>query len=215
MKIKGEADDGSKYGRTPRPAPDLIISLSDILAGRRRHVFRRLRSLCRRRRAGLTDPDQILGAAAESAIHLDDLCRHDAGIADHRICRRQVRTALYLSDQSSDLRLGLARRRLRAGYDPADRLPLRAGPWPRRGNRRRLFDHDRIRSTENARALAVDDGLHRGRRIPGDLSARLSDHPDLWLASDVRHRRHRLADRLVSAKEPAGIAALAGNQGPQ
>ena len=29
-----------------------------------------------------------------------------------------------------------------------------------------------------------------------------------WRA-DVRHRRRRLADRLVSAQEPAGIAALA------
>ena len=28
------------------------------------------------------------------------------------------------------------------------------------------------------------------------------DHPHLGLASDVHHRRHRLADRLVSAQEP-------------
>ena len=38
--------------------------------------------------------------------------------------------------------------------------------------------------------------------------------PDLRLAADVRHRRHRLADRLVSAQEPAGIAALARIAGP-
>ena len=41
----------------------------------------------------------------------------------------------------------------------ADRLPLRAGPRPRRRNRGRLFDADRIRSAEDARALAVDDGV--------------------------------------------------------
>ena len=48
-----------------------------------------------------------------------------------------------------------------------------------------------------------------GRGVPGDRDPRLSDHPDLGLAADVHHRRHRLADRLVSAQEPAGIAALA------
>ena len=42
----------------------------------------------------------------------------------------------------------------------ADRLPLRAGPRPRCRNRRRLFDPDRIRSAEDPRALAVDDGVH-------------------------------------------------------
>ena len=38
--------------------------------------------------------------------------------------------------------------------------------------------------------------------------------PHLGLAADVRHRRHRLADRLVSAQEAAGIAALAGIERP-
>ena len=55
-----------------------------------------------------------------------------------------------------------------AGHDPADRLPLRAGLGLRRRNRGRLFDPDRIRSAEDARALAVDDGLYRGGRISGD-----------------------------------------------
>ena len=45
--------------------------------------------------------------------------------------------------------------------------------------------------------------------FPGDRAARLSDHPGLGMASDVRHCRHRLPRRLVSAQEPAGIAALA------
>ena len=41
------------------------------------------------------------------------------------------------------------------------------------------------------------------------------DHSELWLAPDVHHCRHRLADRLVSAQEPAGIAALARSAGTQ
>ena len=45
--------------------------------------------------------------------------------------------------------------------------------------------------------------------FPGDRPARLSDHSGLGMASDVHHRRHRLADRLVSAQESSGIAALA------
>ena len=45
--------------------------------------------------------------------------------------------------------------------------------------------------------------------FPVTALARLSHHPGLRLAADVRHRRHRLADRLVPAQESAGIAALA------
>ncbi len=41
------------------------------------------------------------------------------------------------------------------------------------------------------------------------------DHSGFRLAADVRHRRRRLADRLVSAQEPAGIAALARSAGPR
>ena len=193
--IKGGTSHGSrsKRRRTSRPAADLVVSLPDFLAGRRRHVLRRLRSLYRRRRAGLRGPDQVLDRSAKPAIHLADLRRHDAGCADHRICRRQDGAAVHLSDQSLDFRAGVAGGGLRAGHEPADRLPLRAGPRPRRRNRRRLFDADRIRSAEDARALAVDDGVHRGGRISGDRPARLSHHPGVRLAADVRHRRHRLA----------------------
>ena len=117
---------------------------------------------------------------------------------------------LHLSDQPVDLRPGLARRRVRAGHGPAHRLPLRAGAGPRRRDRGRLFDADRIRAAENARPLAGLHGLPGGRRLPGHRHPQLPDHPGLGLAPDVHHRRHRLADRLVSAQEPAGIAALAG-----
>ena len=61
----------------------------------------------------------------------------------------------------------------------------------------------------SARALAVDDGVPDGVRLPGDRAARLSHHPGLRMAPDVRHRRRRLADRLVSAQESPGVAALA------
>ena len=44
----------------------------------------------------------------------------------------------------------------------------------RRRNRGRLFDPDRIRAAEDARALAVDDGVSGGGRLPGDRAARLS-----------------------------------------
>ena len=108
-----------------------------------------------------------------------------------------------------DFRAGVAGGGVHAGHEPADRLPLPAGPRPRRRNRRRLFDHDRIRAAENARALAVDDGLYRRGRVSGDRPARLSHHPELRMAANVRDRGHRLADRLVPAQEPAGIAALA------
>ena len=204
----------SKRRRAARPAAGLVVSLPDLLAGRRRHVLRRLRSLCRRRRAGVRDPEQILDRAAKPAIHFADLRRHDARRADHRICRRQVRTPLHLPDQPADLRAGVAGRGVLAGHDPAHRLPLRAGPGVRRRNRGRLFDADRIRAAEHARALAVDDGVPGGGRLSGDRSARLSHHPLLRMAPDVRASPPRARCRLVFAQEPAGIAALARIGGP-
>ena len=48
----------------------------------------------------------------------------------------------------------------------APRLPLRAGPRPRRRNRGRLFDTDRIRSAEDARTVAVDDGAAQSSPDP-------------------------------------------------
>ena len=66
---------------------------------------------------------------------------------------------------------------------------------------------------QDARPLARLHGLHRRRRFPGHGDPQLFRHPDLGLAADVRHRRHRLAHRLVSAQEFAGVAALAGMQG--
>ena len=160
-------------------------------------------------------PDQVLDAAAEPAIPLLDLRRHDDWFADHRLRRRPLRPAFHLSDQSADFRPGLARRRLRAGHDPAHHLPLRAGAGLGRRNRGRLFDADRIRAAEDARPLAGLHGVPGGGGIPGHRAAQLSDHSELRLAADVRHRRHRLADRLVSAQEPAGIPALAGIARPQ
>src|SRR5258705_289002 len=158
---------------------------------------------------GVDDPNQILDRSAKSAIHFADLRRHDAGRTDCRICRRPVRAAVHLSDQFADFRAGVAGGGLCAGHESTHRLPLRAGPRPRRRNRSRLFDADRIRSAEDTRALAVDDGFPGGGRIPGDRFARLSDHPGLGMAPDVHHRRRRLTDRLVSAQESSRIAALA------
>ena len=125
------------------------------------------------------------------------------------------RPPLYLSDQSAGLRPGVAGRRIRAEHGSADHLPLRPGARTRRRDRRRLFDADRIRAAEVARAMAVVHGLHRGCRFSGHRHSRLSDHSEFRLASDVRHRRRRLADRLVSAQELAGIAALAGIERPR
>ena len=67
--------------------------------------------------------------------------------------------------------------------------------------------------TTRGRWLVVH-GLSDGVRFPGDRDPRLSDHSELRLAADVRHRRYRLADRLVSAQEPSRIAALAGEPRP-
>ena len=54
-----------KRGRAAGPAADLVVSLPDLLADRRRHVLRRLRSLCRRQRAGVGGAEQVLDPAAE------------------------------------------------------------------------------------------------------------------------------------------------------
>ena len=158
--------------------------------------------------------DQILDRPAKPAVHFADLCRHDAGRADHRLCRRPLRTSFHLSDQPADLWPGITRGGLCAGHDAADHLPLRARAWPRRRDRGRLFDADRVRAAADARTLAVDDGVSGGGGISGHRATRLSHHPGLRMAADVRHRGRRLADRLVPAQEPAGIAALARSAGP-
>ena len=106
-----------------------------------------------------TIADQILDVAAESAIPLVHLRRHDTRLSDHRFCRRPVRTPLHLSDQSSGFRSGLARRRLRPDYGPAHHLPLRARARPRCRDRRRLFDHDGIRAAQD-RAAAGSPSWH-------------------------------------------------------
>ena len=54
---------------------------------------------------------------------------------------------------------------------PADRLPLRAGARPRRRDRGRLFDADRIRAAEDARALAGLHGVPGGGGFPGDRAS--------------------------------------------
>ena len=48
----------------------------------------------------------------------------------------------------------------------AERRALRDGSGPRRRNRRRLFDNDRVRATAFARTLARLHGLHRRRGLP-------------------------------------------------
>ena len=137
------------------------------------------------------------------------------GALDHGLPRRSVRAAFHLSDQSGDLRARFAGGVIGARHDDAELASLRDGARARRRNRGRLFDADGIRPAPVARALALLHGLS-GRLGPaGHGIARLSDHPGLGLAADVRHRRRRGADRLVAAQEPAGIAALAGVPGAQ
>ena len=91
----------------------------------------------------------------------------------------------------------------------ADRRTVRDGTRLGRGDRRRLFDHDRVRAARLARPLDVVHGLHRRGGLPGDLDHQHLRDPDLGLAADVRDRRRRRADRLVPAQEPAGEPALA------
>ena len=129
--------------------------------------------------------------------------------------RRQIRPALHLSDQSGDLRPRFARRRLRAGHDVAERcrfvMGLGLGAEIVVGYSTLT---EFVPPKSRGRWLVVH-GVHRGDRVPGDRPARLSHHPELRLAADVRDRRHWRADRVVSAQEPAGIAALARSAGPQ
>ena len=105
--------------------------------------------------------------SAEPSVPVAHLRRHDHRRAGHRISRRQFRPPLHLSDQFADLRARLARGRVRAEHDRTDLVPLRAGARTRRRDRGRLFDADRIRAAEDARALAVVHGLPRGRRFSG------------------------------------------------
>ena len=69
------------------------------------------------------------------------------------------------------------------------------------------FVPPRQRPLGSALSAITNSALFFFRRSP--------DHPDIRLALDVRHHRHWGADRLVSASRAAGIAALAGVQGPR
>src|SRR5207248_252641 len=80
-------------------------------------------------------------------VSLTYFCGHDAGIVYHRLSWRSLRPALHLSSQSHHLWTGFRRGGLRAfdvGVDPAS---LRDGPGARRGTRRWLCSHDRVRSS--------------------------------------------------------------------
>ena len=67
----------------------------------------------------------------------------------------------------------LARGGLRPGYGAAHHLSLRAGAWPRRRDRGRLFNADRVRTARIAREMALLYGVARRRRLPGDLHCSL------------------------------------------
>ena len=200
----------SKRRRAPRPAADLVISLPDLLAGRRRHVLRRLRPLCRRRRAGLDDQDRILDRQPKISqfLSLTFVGMTAGALITGFVGDKFGRRFTY---QINLLIFGLASLAAAFAQDMNQLIVCRFVQGLGLGAEIVVgySTHDRIRSAEDARTLAVDDGLHRGRRLSGDLAARLSRHPEFRMAADVRHRRHRLADRLVSAQEPAGIAALA------
>ena len=99
------------------------------------------------------------------------------------------------------------RRRRGAQHGLADRRAVRDGPGPRRRDRGRLLDHDRIRAAGLARPLDGLHGLPRRRRLSRHLDHQHAGHPRVRLAADVRHCRRRRPDRLVSpqaiAREPA------------
>ena len=200
--------------RASRPAARQLLSLSHLLAHRRRHVLRRHRHLPRQQRARCDDTEQILDAGPEHPVHLAHARRHDDRRVGHRLPGRPVRPALHLPVQSPRLRARLARGGVRAGHEPAHRLPLRAGDRFRRRDRGRLFDADRVRAAEDPRALARLHVVPGRRGLSGDRAARLPDHPDFRLAADVRRCGGRRARRLVPAQAPARVPALARSEGP-
>src|SRR5262249_13211288 len=83
-------------------------------------------------------------------------------------------------------------------------MGLRQGAWPRRRDRGRLRDPDRVRTAAIARLVARLHGVRGGLRPAGDRTARYVDHSDLRLAATLRHRRRRRAHRLVPAQGAAG-----------
>ena len=172
------------------------------------------RHLPREQRARRDDTDRLLDSSAEHPVHLAHAGRHDDRRVGHRLPGRPVRPALHLPVQSPHLRARLARGGVRAGHEPAHRLPLRAGGGFRRRDRGRLFDADRVRAAEDPRALARVHVVPGRRGLPGDRAARLPGHPDLRLAADVRRCRGRRARRVVPAQAPARVPALARIEGP-
>ena len=209
-----EFDVSCECWRTPRSAADFVFSQTHLLARRRRHVLRRLRPLCRHQCAALASAVRLFDAAAGRRFHLEDLYRHDHRGARHRLSRRQIWPALHLPGEPAHLRTRFAGGGRRTRHDPAQLGAFRHGPGARRRDRRRLFDTHGIRAAEVARALAIVHGLSRRLRPAGHRTDRVFRHSQFRLASDVRHRRYRRADRLVSAQELAGIAALAGIERP-
>ena len=167
------------------------------------------------RRARVNNTDKILDAAAESAISLVDVRRHDDRLFHHRFRRRQIRSgaspirvnllvfglasiaAAFAQDMTQLIicrfiqGLGLGAE-IVVGYSTLTEFvpPATRGRWL-------AF-----------MAFLVVAGF------PGDRHTWLSDHSDLGMAADVHHRRHRLSDRLVPPQELAGVAAMAGSAGP-
>ena len=198
--------------RAARPPADQFVSLSDLLAGWRRHVFRRLRPLRRNRGAARAAAIQVLDVAAQWLVRVAHVPRHDHRRAGDRVSRRSLRPPLYLSVQPDDLRPCVVGGGIRARHVDAERIASGHGSRTGRRNRGGLLDPDRVRAAGVARPLARLHGVS-GRLGPaGDDAARQSDHSRLRLAANVRDRRGRRADRLVSAQSAARIAALARDQ---
>src|SRR5215468_7163079 len=76
-----------------RARGSIVFPSSHLLADRRRHVLRRLRSLRRHHGARRDIAKQIPDLAAECAVHLAHLLWDDDRGPDHRLSRRPLRSA--------------------------------------------------------------------------------------------------------------------------
>ncbi len=201
--------------RPARAAALLFLAYPHAADLRDRLVFRRLQFARHRHRAAGADRDVEAGARPDRRADLDRLRRPAHRVHRRRLGGRAVGPHPDGDGDAADLHAGLARLRIRRDLRPAFLDPLRAGAGPRRRGADHGRLHQRVRQGRTARALLARPAgavrhrpvhLRPGRHLGGAASR---------LAVDVRHRGGAGTYRVPDALGAAGIAALAGEQGPR
>ena len=126
----GHHASGSERRRAARPPADQLFSLSHFLAGRRRHVLRRLRSLCRHAPCSARRLQSKFSTLPQNAQFVSfTFLGMTIGALVDRLPRRPLRASLHLSVQPDDLRPRVAGRRVRARHDDAQRAAASSWGW--------------------------------------------------------------------------------------